>query len=96
MRNDVIDFVENHDFAIVIFDKSSRSDYESICKKYGATIYQYRNKMALRFVFNGYVGFSESPETTYDIVGGTGYFEDAYREKYAILYTSKSTSAKVV
>lgn len=88
-----VEFIKNHDFAIVVFNKDAKELYERICRKYNGTYLPYGDAIGYRFDFYEYVGYSEHPMRCYGIANGVGYFEG---HEYAVLSFDKRRVAKVV
>lgn len=88
-----VEFIQNHDFAIVVFNKDAKELYERIHKKYGCTYVEYEDAIGLRFDFYKYSGFSIHPAQCYDIFNGYGYYEG---QRYSVLSFDKRLTAKVV
>ena len=91
--NKAVEFIKNHDFAIVVFNKGAKELYERIHKKYGCTYVEYEDAIGLRFDFYKYSGFSIYPARCYDIFNGYGYYEG---QRYSVLSFDKRLTAKVV
>lgn len=88
-----VEFIQNHDFAIVVFNKGAKELYERIHKKYGCTYVEYEDAIGLRFDFYKYSGYSIYPARCYDIFNGYGYYEG---QRYSVLSFDKRLTAKVV
>lgn len=88
-----VEFIKNHDFAIVVFNKDAKELYERICEKYNGMYLHYDDAIGYRFNFYKYVGYSVCPMHCYDIANGVGYFEG---HEYAVLSFDKRRVAKVV
>ena len=91
--NKAVEFIQNHDFAIVVFNKGAKELYERIHKKYGCTYVEYEDAIGLRFDFYKYSGYSIHPARCYDIFNGYGYYEG---QRYSVLLFYKGVKAKVV
>lgn len=88
-----VEFIKNHDFAIVVFNKDAKELYERIRKKYDGVYVGYEDFIGLRFDFYKYSGYSIYPARCYDIFNGEGYFEG---QRYSVLSFDKRRIAKVV
>lgn len=88
-----VEFIQNHDFAIVVFNKGAKELYERIRKKYNCTYVEYDDAVGLRFDFYKYSGYSIYPARCYDIFNGEGYYEGQW---YSVLSFDKRPTAKVV
>ena len=88
-----VDFIQNHDFSILVFNKGAKELYERIRKKYHAVYIVYDDAIGLRFDFYKYSGYSIYPARCYDIFNGEGYFEG---QRYSVLSFDKRRVAKVV
>lgn len=88
-----VEFIKNHDFAIVVFNKNTKELYERIRKKYDGEYVEYKDSIGLRFDFYKYSGYSIYPARCYDIFNGEGYFEG---QRYSVLSFDKRRVAKVV
>ena len=88
-----VEFIKNHDFAIVVFNKGAKELYERIRKKYHAVYIEYDDAIGLRFDFYKYSGYSICPARCYGISNGEGYFEG---QRYSVLSFDKRRVAKVV
>ena len=91
--NKAVEFIQNHDFAIVVFNKGAKELYERIHKKYGCTYIEYEDAIGLRFDFYKYSGYSTYPARCYNIFNGEGYYEG---QRYSVLSFDKRLTAKVV
>ena len=91
--NKAVEFIKNHDFAIVVFNKGAKELYERIRKKYGCTYVEYEDAIGLRFDFYKYSGYSTYPARCYNIFNGEGYYEGQW---YSVLSFDKRLTAKVV
>lgn len=91
--NKAVEFIQNHDFAIVVFNKGAKELYERINKKYGCTYVEYEDAVGLRFDFYKYSGYSTYPARCYNIFNGEGYYEGQW---YSVLSFDKRLTAKVV
>ena len=91
--NKAVEFIQNHDFAIVVFNKGAKELYERIHKKYGCTYVEYEDAIGLRFDFYKYSGYAIHPALCYDIFNGYGYYEG---QRYSVLSFDKRLTAKVV
>ena len=91
--NKAVEFIQNHDFAIVVFNKGAKELYERIHKKYGCTYVEYEDAIGLRFDFYKYSGYSIHPALCYDFFNGYGYYEG---QRYSVLSFDKRLTAKVV
>ena len=91
--NKAVEFIQNHDFAIVVFNKGAKELYERIRKKYGCTYFEYEDAIGLRFDFYKYSGYSTYPARCYNIFNGEGYYEGQW---YSVLSFDKRLTAKVV
>ena len=91
--NKAVEFIQNHDFAIVVFNKGAKELYERIHKKYGCTYVEYEDAIGLRFDFYKYSGYSTYPARCYNIFNGEGYYEG---QRYSVLSFDKRLTAKVV
>ena len=91
--NKAVEFIQNHDFAIVVFNKGAKELYERIHKKYGCTYVEYEDAVGLRFDFYKYSGYSTYPARCYNIFNGEGYYEGQW---YSVLSFDKRLTAKVV
>ena len=91
--NKAVEFIQNHDFAIVVFNKGAKELYERIHKKYGCTYVEYEDAIGLRFDFYKYSGYSTYPARCYNIFNGEGYYEGQW---YSVLSFDKRLTAKVV
>ena len=91
--NKAVEFIQNHDFAIVVFNKGAKELYERINKKYGCTYVEYEDAVGLRFDFYKYGGYSTYPARCYNIFNGEGYYEG---QRYSVLSFDKRLTAKVV
>ena len=91
--NKAVEFIQNHDFAIVVFNKGAKELYERIHKKYGCTYAEYEDASGLRFDFYKYSGYSTYPARCYNIFNGEGYYEGQW---YSVLSFDKRLTAKVV
>ena len=91
--NKAVEFIQNHDFAIVVFNKGAKELYERIHKKYGCTYIEYEDAIGLRFDFYKYSGYSTYPARCYNIFNGEGYYEGQW---YSVLSFDKRLTAKVV
>ena len=49
--NKAVEFIQNHDFAIVVFNKGAKELYERICKKYNGMHLHYGDAIGYRFDF---------------------------------------------
>ena len=88
-----VEFIQNHDFSILVFNKGAKELYERIRKKYHAVYIEYDDAIGLRFDFYKYSGYSIYPARCYDIFNGEGYFEG---QRYSVLAFDKRRVAKVV
>ena len=88
-----VDFIQNHEFSILVFNKGAKELYERIRKKYHAVYIEYDDAIGLRFDFYKYSGYSIYPARCYDIFNGEGYFEG---QRYSVLSFDKRRVAKVV
>ena len=88
-----VEFIQNHDFSILVFNKGAKELYERIRKRYNCTCVEYKDAVGLRFDFYKYSGYSICPARCYDISNGEGYFEG---QKYAVLSFDKRRVARVV
>ena len=88
-----VEFIKNHDFAIVVFNKGAKELYERIRKKYDGVYVGYEDSIGLRFDFYKYSGYSIYPARCYNIFNGEGYFEG---QRYSVLTFDKRRVAKVV
>ena len=88
-----VEFIKNHDFAIVVFNKGAKELYERIRKKYDGVYVGYEDSIGLRFDFYKYSGYSIYPAQRYNIFNGEGYFEG---QRYSVLSFDKRRVAKVV
>lgn len=86
-------FIQNHDFAIVVFNKNAKELYKRIRQKYSGAINDYSDVIAYRFIFNKYAGYTIYPKNCYDIENGKGCFEG---QEYVVLSFDKRRVAKVV
>ena len=91
--NKAVEFIQNHDFAVVVFNKGAKELYERIRKKYGCTYFEYEDAIGLRFDFYKYSGYSTYPARCYNIFNGEGYYEGQW---YSVLSFDKRLTAKVV
>ena len=91
--NKAVEFIKNHDFAIVVFNKGAKELYERIRKKYDGVYVGYEDSIGLRFDFYKYSGYSIYPARCYNIFNGEGYFEG---QRYSVLSFDKRRVAKVV
>ena len=91
--NKAVEFIQNHDFAVVVFNKGAKELYERIHKKYGCTYVEYEDAIGLRFDFYKYSGYSTYPARCYNIFNGEGYYEGQW---YSVLSFDKRLTAKVV
>ena len=91
--NKAVEFIQNHDFTIVVFNKGAKELYERIHKKYGCTYVEYEDAIGLRFDFYKYSGYSTYPARCYNIFNGEGYYEG---QRYSVLSFDKRLTAKVV
>ena len=88
-----VEFIKNHDFAIVVFNKDAKELYERICKKYNCMYVEYDDAAGLRFDFYKYSGYSIYPVRCYGISDGEGYYEGQW---YSVLSFDKRRVARVV
>ena len=91
--NKAVEFIQNHDFAIVVFNKGAKELYERIRKKYGCTYFEYEDAIGLRFDFYKYSGYSIHPARCYGISDGEGYYEGQW---YSVLSLDKRLTSKGV
>lgn len=88
-----VNFIQNHDFAIIVFNKNTKELYKRIRQKYSGAINDYPDVIAYRFIFNKYAGYTVCPNNCYDIKNDKGRFGG---REYAVLSFDKPRSAKVV
>lgn len=88
-----VEFIQNHDSAILVFNKGAKELYERIRKRYNCAYVEYDDAVGLRFDFYKYSGYSIYPARCYDISNGEGYFEG---QEYAVLSFDKRRVARVV
>ena len=88
-----VKFIQNNDFAIVVFNKNAKELYKRIREKFDCAYINYNDFIGLRFDFYTYKGYSIYPVNCYDISDDTGYYEG---QEYAVLSFDKRASAKVV
>lgn len=88
-----VDFIQNHDFAIVVFNKNGKELYKRIQEKFDCAYINYGDFIGLRFDFYTYAGYSIYPVNCYEISDDAGYYEG---QEYAVLSFDKRASARVV
>jgi len=88
-----LDFIRNHYFSILVFNKGTKELYERICKRYDAVRVEYDDAVGLRFGLYRYAGYSIYPARCYEISDGRGYYDGQW---YSVLSFDRRPTAKVV